>query len=94
MIENQLVATPLTSGLPRLHLGQKKWIVLLLLGGLVSPTPLKNHGVSNSWDDEKKSQLNGKSWKIIKQIQTTNQTRSCQPSVVLLSLNTLIHTHD
>jgi hypothetical protein len=60
-----------------------------LAGGI--PTPLKNHGVKVTVGMMKKFPTE---WKVIKKIQTTNQTRSCQPSVVLLSLNTLIHTHD
>jgi hypothetical protein len=35
----------------------------------LSPTPLKNHGVSNSWDDDIPN-----IWKVIKlMFQTTNQ---------------------
>ena len=45
------------------------WLMIVnnnLVGGIA--TPLKNDGVSNSWDDDIPN-----IWKVIKMFQTTNQ---------------------
>ena len=41
------------------------------------PTPLKNHGVKVSWDDDIPN-----IWKVIKMFETTNQYKFAQPPLL------------